>query len=121
MPQKAPGKSFKPYGSPPMFDLDDSKDSFELWHAQWNIFLALTTIDTALDEDDCPGYKISMLVSCLSKDTTVLCMGLSEDDLEDHKIIIKHLRERCNAGRNRHVWRQQFAMKKQRSNETADN
>ncbi len=85
-----------------MFDLGDSKDSFELWHAQWNIFLALSTINTALDEDYCPGYKTSILVSCLSKDTTVLCMGLSEDDLEDHKIIIKHLRERCNAGRNRH-------------------
>jgi hypothetical protein len=30
---------------------------------------------------------------------TVLCMGLSKDGLEDHKIIIKHLRERCSAGK----------------------
>jgi hypothetical protein len=36
-----PPKAFKPYGSPPRFDLDEYKDSFELWHQQWKIFLAL--------------------------------------------------------------------------------
>jgi hypothetical protein len=48
-------------------------------------------------------------------------MGLSKEDLEDHTSIIKHLREFCNAEKNRHVWRQQFVMKKQRENETTDN
>ncbi|EFX84581.1 hypothetical protein DAPPUDRAFT_238988 [Daphnia pulex] len=51
----------------------------------------------------------------------VLSMGLDDDELEDHEVIIQQLRDRCNAGRNRHVWRQQFAMKKQRANESADN
>jgi hypothetical protein len=31
-------RAFKPYGSPPTFDLDEFKDSFELWHAKWKIF-----------------------------------------------------------------------------------
>jgi hypothetical protein len=39
----------------------------------------------------------------------------------DHEVVIQKLRERCNAGRNRHVWRQQFALCKQRANEAADN
>ena len=25
-------RAFKPYGSPPRFDLDELKDTFELWH-----------------------------------------------------------------------------------------
>jgi hypothetical protein len=116
-------KAFKPYGSPPRFDLDEFKDSFELWHAQWKIFLALSTIDTVLEADERPEYKTNVLLLCLSKETlqAVLSMGLDEDDLEDHEVIIQQLRDRCNAGRNRHVWRQQFAMKKQRANESADN
>jgi hypothetical protein len=48
-------------------------------------------------------------------------MGLDDDELEDHEVIIQQLRDRCNAGRNHHVWRQQFGMKKQRANESADN
>ncbi len=116
-------RAFKPYGSPPRFDLDEFKDSFELWHAQWKIFLALSTIDTMLAEDERPGYKTKMLLSCLSKETlqAVLTMGLSDSELEDHEVIIEQLRDRCNAGRNCHVWRQQFAKKKQRANESADN
>ena len=116
-------RAFKPYGSPPRFDLDEFKDTFELWHCQWKIFLALSTIDTVLEKDDRPEYKTNILLSCLSKETlqAVLTMGLSDSELEDHEVIIEQLRDRCNAGRNRHVWRQQFAMKKQRANEAADN
>jgi hypothetical protein len=40
--------AFKPYGKPPPFDLDEYKDSFELWHKKWTIFLSLSTIDSAL-------------------------------------------------------------------------
>jgi hypothetical protein len=116
-------RAFKPYGSPPRFDLDEFKVTFELLHCQWKIFLALSTIDTVLEKDDRPEYKTNILLSCLSKETlqAVLTMGLSDSQLEDHEVIIEQLRDRCNAGRNRHVWRQQFAMKKQRANEAADN
>jgi hypothetical protein len=45
-----PTKAFKPYGSPPRFDLDEYNDSFELWHQQWKIFLVLSTIDSVLED-----------------------------------------------------------------------
>jgi hypothetical protein len=72
-------KAFKPYGSPTRLDLDEFKDSFELWHAQWKIFLALLTIDTVLEVEDHPEYKTNILLSCLSKETlqTVLTMGFA--------------------------------------------
>ncbi|KAI9557223.1 hypothetical protein GHT06_017045 [Daphnia sinensis] len=47
-------------------------------------------------------------------------MGLSDIELGDPDIIIGKLRERCNAGRNCHVWRQQFAHRTQREKESAD-
>ena len=118
-----PPKAFKPYGSPPRFDLDEYKDSFELWHQQWKIFHALSTIDTVLDEDNRLAYKRNILLSCLSKDTlqAVMSMGLTDAQLGNHETMIQKLRDRCNARRNRHVSRQQFALSKQRANEAADN
>ncbi|KZR96021.1 Uncharacterized protein APZ42_009877, partial [Daphnia magna] len=115
--------AFKPYGSPPRFDLDEYKDSFELWHQQWKIFLALSTIDSVLEDDERPAYKTNILLSCLSKETlqAVMSMGLTDAQMGDHEVVIQKLRERCNAGRNRNVWRQQFALSKQRANEAADN
>ncbi|XP_032791630.2 uncharacterized protein LOC116928637 [Daphnia magna] len=50
-------RPFRPYGTPPPFDMDDYKDSFEIWQAQWKIFLELSTIDTALDAAERPRYK----------------------------------------------------------------
>ncbi|KAI9550940.1 hypothetical protein GHT06_000605 [Daphnia sinensis] len=112
-----------PYGSPPRFDLDENKGSFELWHQQWKIFLALSTIDIVLDDDERPAYKTNILISCLSKETlqAVMSMGLTDAEMGNHETVIQKLRERCNAGRNRHVWRQHFALSKQRANEAADN
>ncbi len=66
---KMAGKPFRPYGSPPAFDLDEYKDSFEIWEAQWEIFLELSTINTVLLEADRPKYKANILKSCLSKST----------------------------------------------------
>jgi hypothetical protein len=48
-------------------------------------------------------------------------MGLTDAQLGNHETVIEKLRERCNAGRNRHVWPQQFALIKQRANEAAEN
>ncbi|EFX67966.1 hypothetical protein DAPPUDRAFT_260793 [Daphnia pulex] len=36
-------------------------------------------------------------------------MGLTATELKDADIIIGKLQERCNAGRNCHVWRQKFS------------
>jgi hypothetical protein len=101
-------KAFKPYASQPRFDLDEFKDSFELWHAQRKTFLALSTIDTVLEVYGRQENKTNIPLSCLSKETlqAVLTVGLDEDDLKNHKVIIQQLRDRCNVGRNRHVWRQ---------------
>ncbi|KAK4013439.1 hypothetical protein OUZ56_025994 [Daphnia magna] len=97
--------AFKPYGSPPAFDLDD-----------------LSTIDTALDEDARGVYKAHTLLSCLSTDTlqAVLSIGFTDAQLNDHSIVIGHLRPSCNAGRNRHVWCRQFSAKKQGVQQAAD-
>ena len=117
-----PPKPFKPYGNPPPLDIDEYKDSFELWLRQWEIFLHLSTINTVLPQTDRPEYTSNILLSCLSKPTlkAVLTMGLGPDELKDPIIIIEKLKERCNAGRNRHVWRQQFAARSQRESESAD-
>jgi hypothetical protein len=55
-----PPKAFKRYGSPPRFDLDEYKDSFELWHQQWMIFLTLSTIDSVLEDGERPAYKTNI-------------------------------------------------------------
>ncbi|EFX78798.1 hypothetical protein DAPPUDRAFT_245595 [Daphnia pulex] len=56
-PAAANTRPFRPYDTAPPFDMDDYKDSFEIWHAQWDIFLELSTINTALDVADQPRYK----------------------------------------------------------------
>lgn len=115
-------RPFKPYGSPPPLDLDEYKDSLELWEAQWLSFLFLSTIDTALDAAERAEYKTQMLKSCLSVRTLqmVLSMGLTANELASAPAIIAKLKDRCNAGRNHHVWRQQFATSKQRPDQAVD-
>ena len=115
-------RPFKPYGTPPPFDLDNYKDTFELWHKRWKLFLALSTIDTALEEDERAVYKAQTLLTSLSEPTlhAVLSMGLTDAQLDDHEFIIKKLKEQCNAGRNRHVWRQQLVLKKQIEGQSVD-
>ena len=114
--------AFKPNGTPPAFDLDEYKDSFKLWEKRWEIFMTLSTIDTALEEPRRPLYKACTLLSCLSSATLqpVLTMGLSPAEMNDHTEIIKYLKERCNAGRNRHLWRQIFTGKRQLKGQVAD-
>ncbi|XP_045031521.1 uncharacterized protein LOC116920640, partial [Daphnia magna] len=121
-PAAANTRPFRPYGTAPPFDMDDYKDSFEIWHAQWDIFLELSTINTALDAADQPRYKANVLKSCMSKSTltVLLTSGMSATDLQDPDKIITALRDRCNAGRNCHVWRQQFSSRVQRDKEAID-
>ncbi|KZS06702.1 Uncharacterized protein APZ42_029750, partial [Daphnia magna] len=83
-------KAFKPYGTPPPFDFDEYKDSFELWQRQWSIFMALSTINTSLPQTDRSSYTANILLSCLSKPTlrAICSMGLSDIELGDPDIII---------------------------------
>ncbi|KRZ76022.1 hypothetical protein T10_10889 [Trichinella papuae] len=41
-----------PYGSLPSFDLDKFKGSFDIWLKKWNVFLTLSTINSALPEEE---------------------------------------------------------------------
>ena len=47
-------------------------------------------------------------------------MGLTQARVQSPTEIIDKLREHCNAGRNRHTWRLQFASMKQRENQSVD-
>ena len=42
-------QSFQPYSTPPPFDLDDYRDTFETWELQWKFFLQLSNIDTGVE------------------------------------------------------------------------
>ena len=47
-------------------------------------------------------------------------MGLTQAQLDDQTEIIACLRNRCNAGRNKHNWRQRFSLTKQAADQSAD-
>ena len=113
---------FRPYGTPPPLDLDEYKDSFELWESQWETFIFLSNIDTGLESSLRLQYKANILKSCLSKNTlaAVLSSGLSKEQLEDPEKIMGMLRNRCNAGKNRHIRRMEFSQRVQRPNELVD-
>ena len=111
---------FKPYGTPPPFNFDEFKDTFDIWKRKWNIFLALSTVDSALPEAERPKHKAQTLLSSTTTLQAVLSMGLTETQLENSKEIIMTLRNRCNAGRNCHVWRHRFASSTQRENQSVD-
>ena len=42
-----PAKAFKPHGQAPPFDMEERKDSFDVWETQWNVgALVLSTDET---------------------------------------------------------------------------
>jgi hypothetical protein len=86
-PPANPPRAFKPYGSPPPFDLEAERDSFAVWEERWKIFLALSTIDEVLDA---ATRKTNQLKSCLSTTMlqAVLSAGLTAAQLGDHDEII---------------------------------
>ncbi len=116
-------RRFKPYGKTPPFDLDEYKDSFKLWEKHWEVYLALSTIDSVLEANARPAYKKNVLLSCMSNQSlrTLLNKSLTADEMDNHGTIITWLKKRCNAGRNRHVFRRQFALRTQRQGEALDN
>jgi hypothetical protein len=117
-------RAFKPNGSPPPFDIEAERDTFPIWEERWNIFLNLSTIDEALRRSPAPGIQdqpIEVLFFFTPTLQAVLSAGLTAAQLTDHTAIIDLLHKRCNAGRNRHVWRHQFAELYQLPNQTADN
>ena len=113
---------FRPYGNPPAFDLEEYKDAFEAWEAQWKLFLRLSNIDIGVEVSARPSYKANIIKSCLSRHTLTALKrsGLTEAQLDDPDAITEYLRARANAGRNCHVWRQRFGNRVQRPNEVLD-
>jgi hypothetical protein len=99
-----PVKSFEPHGQAPLFDMEERKDSFDVWETQWKIFIDLSTI-----KDLVPGLK------------TVVNAGLGATVMEDVTKIIEYLIERCNAGKNKRIWRQQIKSCTQRQRLSIDN
>lgn len=115
-------KPFRPYGTPPPFDLDEYKDSFEIWKKKWEIYLMLSTIDVCVEMQEREKYTAAILLSSMSSETlaVILSAGLTATELHDPDKIIEIIENRCNAGRNPLVWRQQFANRRQRPNETVN-
>jgi hypothetical protein len=84
-------RGFKPYGVPPPCDVDEYKDSIEIWSKQWEVFLVLSTI--VLDVAERPTYKVNILLSCFSTLQIVLTMGLTTAEMASHTSIIAKLKE----------------------------
>lgn len=115
-------KPFKPYGHPPPFDLDEYKDDFETWEDHWTRYLRLSTINEIVPAIEQPRYKADMLMTCLSQTTfkIIKSSGLTAEQLRDPAEIIEALKTRCNAGKNKNVWRVQFTQRKQQKGESFD-
>jgi hypothetical protein len=105
-----PVNSFKPHGQAPPFEMEERKDSFDVWENQWKIFIDLSTIKDLVPGPQQPKYMAALLLSCMSPNTlkTVVNAGLGATAMEDVTQIIEYLRERCNAGKNKRVWRQEL-------------
>ena len=116
-------KPFKHQGQAPTFDLEADRDSFNLWKTRWNLFIALSTIDEVIAPAAREKYKANLLLSSVSPETLNAIVNARLDDaaMADSTQIIKHLEERCNAGKNKHVWRHQFNICAQRPNLSIDN
>ena len=118
-----PMKPFKPHGQAPPFDMEERKDSFDVWETQWEIFIELSTIKDLVPGPQQPKYMATLLLSCMSPNTlkTVVNAGLGATSMDDVTQIIDYLRERCNAGKNKRVWRQRFKSCTQRQGLSIDN
>jgi hypothetical protein len=81
-----------------------------VWETQWKIFIDLSTIKDLVPGPQQPKYMAALLLSCMSPNTlkTVVNAGLGATAMEDVTQIIEYLRERCNAGKNKRVWRQEL-------------
>ena len=117
-------RAFKPYGSPPPFDLEAERDSFPIWEERWNIFLALSTIDEALDVALRPTYKTNQLKAVLPADPNAARGSVSRS----HRGSVS--RPHSHHRRTPHTlqrWsqppcgRHQFTLLIQLPNQTADN
>jgi len=116
-------KPFKPHGQAPHFDLEAEKDSFDVWKTQWDLFIALSTIKEVVPGPQQEKYTATLLLSSLSPNTlkAVVNARLGEATMTSSTLIIKYLEDRCNAGKNKRVWRQHFKSCIQRPNVTIDN
>ena len=119
-----PTKQFKPVGQPPQLDIEDEKDTFNTWKTQWGLYVKFSTIDEAYQPaSGREEYKATQLLTCMSANTlnTVVNARLGDAAMKDSTLIIKYLEDLSNAGKNKHVWRQQFNSCVQRQGLSIDN
>ena len=119
-----PTKQFKPVGQPPPLDIEAEKDTFNTWKTQWGLYVKLSTIDEAYQPaSGREEYKATQLLTCMSANTlnTVVNARLGDAAMKDSTLIIKYLEDLSNAGKNKHVWRQQFNSCVQRQGLSIDN
>ena len=118
-----PVRPFKPNGSPPDLDMEAEKESIATWEQRWSPYLKASNIDLCVAAANRAEYKAMVLLTAMSPSTleAVMSSGLSAAQLDDPEAIIGYIRDRCNAGRNRHVWRNQFSLNLQRPTQSADN
>ena len=119
-----PTKQFKPVGQPPPLDIEAEKDTFNTWKTQWGLYIKLSTIDEAYQPaSGREEYKATQLLTCMSANTlnTVVNARLGDAAMKDSTLIIKYLEDLSNAGKNKHVRRQQFNSCVQRQGLSIDN
>ena len=117
-----PAKAFKPNGQPPSFDMDADKDNFHLFRTRWDLYIRLSTIDEGVAAHAREQYKATLLLSSLAPNTlnAVVNARLGDAAMASSTLILQYLEDRCNAGKNKHVWRQQFSACIQRPNLSVD-
>ena len=119
-----PTKQFKPVSQPPPLDIEAEKDTFNNWKTQWGLYIKLSTIDeayqSAAGREEC---KATQLLTCMSANILNIVVNARLDDaaMKDSTLIIKYLEDLSNAGKNNHVWRQQFNSCVQRQGLSIDN
>lgn len=65
--------------------------------------------------------KHFVILSIKVNTSAVITIGFSATRMASNTDTIAKLRDICSTEHNRHFWQQQFALKKQHENETADN
>ena len=96
-----PMKPFKPHGQAPPFDMEERKDSFDVWETQWKIFIELSTIKDLVPGPQQPKYMAILLLSCMSPNTlkTVVNAGFGATAMDDVTQIIDYLESDARPGR----------------------
>jgi hypothetical protein len=88
-----PPRAFKPYGSPPSFDLEAERDSFGVQEERGKIFLALSTINEVLDAATSPARGVRRPRHDSSSSDVEAAAAAAEVDVDDIDDEIEELKK----------------------------